>query len=408
MNAKQKISRRFQGVEGGLFGEVTKADVGDSVSNLDKDTALMCWADPFYPDSSIPEEIVETMVAAFRSGFPSHYTMPIGSLELRQEIAKKLSAFNHLNVDPKRNIIITPGSDSGLFFALAAFLDEDDEVLVPDPSYPNNFQCPKLLGAVTVPVPLDAEHGYALDMEALERAVTPRTKLMLLTHPNNPTTTVFPSEQLQRLSEFILRHDLILVVDQAFEDMVFDGKEFVTPAALPGMWEHTITVCSISKGMALSGFRVGYIVACDTYMDVFYGAAVSVIGATNTASQIGAITAFRNMDFMKAYYQCYDRRRKMCVRILGDVPGIKIAMPESGFFCWVDIRELGDSTEIMEYLTKEAHVVINDGKNYGAQGSGYIRIIYGSMGSDEMAEAAIHRIAEALRRYPKKKGCERT
>ena len=401
MAGKEKISARFQGVEGGLFTKVTKADVGDNFASMAGKVVLMGWADPFFPDPSLPEVVRRAMNECIDSGFASHYTMPIGSLELREEIARKFKAYNGVEVDPRRNIIITPGSDSGLFYAMNIFLNPGDEVLVPDPSYPSNFLNPKLMGAVTVPVPLDAKNGYQLDMDAFEKAVTPRTKMVLLTHPNNPTTTVFHRAGLEALADFVIRHDLILVVDQAFEDMIFDGAEFVSPASLPGMWERTVTVCSISKGMGLSGLRVGYVVACDTFMDVYYGGAVNVLGATHTASQVAAIAAFRDSSFMAEYKAHYDRRRRDAYRILGSVPGVKMDMPQSGFFCWIDVSALGDSTEIMDYLIQEAGVAVNDGKNYGAQGNGCLRIINGCLGSDDESEQALQRIAEALRRYKK-------
>ena len=401
MAGKEKISARFQGVEGGLFTKVTKADVGDNFASMAGKVVLMGWADPFFPDPSLPEVVRRAMNECIDSGFASHYTMPIGSLELREEIAKKFKAYNGVEVDPRRNIIITPGSDSGLFYAMNIFLNPGDEVLVPDPSYPSNFLNPKLMGAVTVPVPLDAKNGYQLDMDAFEKAVTPRTKMVLLTHPNNPTTTVFHRAGLEALADFVIRHDLILVVDQAFEDMIFDGAEFVSPASLPGMWERTVTVCSISKGMGLSGLRVGYVVACDTFMDVYYGGAVNVLGATHTASQVAAIAAFRDSSFMAEYKAHYDRRRRDAYRILGSVPGVKMDMPQSGFFCWIDVSALGDSTQIMDYLIQEAGVAVNDGKNYGAQGNGCLRIINGCLGSDDESEQALQRIAEALRRYKK-------
>ena len=229
--------------------------------------------------------------------------------------------------------------------------------------------------------------------------MTDKTKMVLITHPNNPTTTVFRRESLEALAEFVIRHDLILVVDQAFEDMIFDDVEFVSPASLPGMWERTVTVCSISKGMGLSGLRVGYIVACDTFMDVYYGGAVNVLGATNTASQLAAIAAFRDTSFMAGYKAHYDRRRRDACRILGSVPGVKMDMPQSGFFCWIDVSELGDSTEIMDYLIRQAGVAVNDGKNYGSQGNGCLRIINGCLGSDDESEQVLQRIAQALRAY---------
>ena len=384
---------------------MTKADVGDGFSDMGKDkVTLMGWADPFYPDPSIPEHIKQVMIEEIQNGFPSHYIMPSGSLALRERVAKKLKQKNHLDVDPKRNILITPGSDSGLFYAMAVLLDQGDEVLVPDPSYPNNFLDPKLLGATAVSVPLAHNDGYSLDMEAFQAALTSRTKAVVLTHPNNPTTTVFRKENLEILAEFVIKNDLMLVVDQAFEDSVFDDIEFITPASLPGMWERTITVFSISKGMGLSGFRVGYIAACDQIMDAMYGAAVNVLGASNTLAQLGAIAAFDAPDFIDPYIQSFDFRRKKAFEIFGNVPGVKIEMPESGFYCWVDVSGLGDSTDVMNYLVQEAKVAVNDGKNYGKQGNGHLRIIHGCLGSDEEAVLTMRRMADALVKYQKRNG----
>lgn len=402
MSIREKISSRYEGVEGGLFSKVTKADVGEGFSEMGEEkVTLMGWADPFYPDPSLPRVVQDAMIKEIESGFPAHYIMPSGSPELRAIIAGKLKEKNHLDVDPKRNIIITPGSDSGLFYAVSLFIGQDDEALVPDPSYPNNFMDPKLLGGKAVSVPLDEKRGYAFDMDAFENAVTDRTKAVILTHPNNPTTRVYRKEELLKLSEFVIRHDLVLIVDQAFEETVLDDIEFVTPAALPGMWERTVTVFSISKGMALSGLRVGYIAACDKIMDVMYGAAVNVLGAANSLAQVGAMAAFQNDAYVEKYLEKYDYRRKQAYEIFSGVEGVKIQMPESGFYCWIDVSELGDSTEIMEYLVKEAKVAVNDGKAYGRLGDGHLRIIHGCLSCDEEAVAALHRMADALSKYKK-------
>jgi aspartate/methionine/tyrosine aminotransferase len=395
-----KLASGFKGIEGGLFSNITKADVGDGFASMADKVTLMGWADPFYPDPYLPEHIISIMTENLKQGFSSHYTMPIGSLELRQAIAKKLRRFNHVDADPKRNIIVTPGSDSGLYFTMSIFINPGDEVLIPDPSYPNNFLNTTLLGGKIVPYQLFAEDNYRIDVVGLEKLITPRTKMLVLTHPNNPTTTVFRKENLVALSDFIVKHDLILVVDQAFEDLVFDEVEFVSPASLPNLWERTISIFSISKGMGLSGLRVGYILADERIMDVLYGAAVNVLGATNTLSQIGAVAALENDSFIGDYRKIFDYRRKAAFKILSKVPDIRISLPESGFFSWIDVSRLGDSTEIMKYLIREARVAVNDGKNYGNNGRGWLRIVHGCVASDSDAMDCINRIAEALKKYP--------
>lgn len=397
MAKRSKIASRYKDVQGGLFSEVSKADVGDGFASLAKDNiTLMGWADPFFPDPSIPEHVKDSLIKAIETGFPSHYTMPIGSFELRQAISRKLLKFNGIDADPSRNIIITPGSDSGLYYALSIFVEQGDEVLVPDPSYPNNFLDVTLLGGVPISVPLDRDNGYQLDIAAFKQALTAKTKAVVLTHPNNPTTTVFRRDRLEELCQFIVENDLCLVIDQAFEDIVFDEIPFVSPATLPGMWNRTITTFSISKGMGLSGFRVGYLVASDTVMDVLYGAAVNVLGATNTLAQVGALAAFSDDSFLKTYITRFERRRRLVYDILSQVPGVQMQLPESGFYSWLDVSALGDSTNIMNRILREAKVAVNDGKNYGSYGDGCLRIIHGCLADENEAIKAIQRIAHTL------------
>ncbi len=404
----EKMIPAFQKAEGGLFSAVEKADVGDAVAKMsEQGVALMSWADPFYPDPSMPRHVADAMIDSINSGFASHYTTPIGNSELKKEIAKKLKKVNGLDVVPERNIIITPGSDAGLFFAMVPFINSGDEVMIIDPSYPNNFQNTEILGGVPVRIPVYAENGYQFEIRDFEERLTPKTKMIVLTNPNNPTTVSYRREKLEQLAEFVVKNDLIVVVDQAFEEPVFDGIEMVTIAALPGMWERTVTVFSISKGMGLSGLRVGYIVADDVIMDKMYGTAVSVIGATSTSAQMGAIAALKDCGFMEAYFETFDRRRKIVYEHLHDIPGVSMKVSESGFLSWVDVSKLGTESEIMAYLGEHAQVSINSGLPYGEKGKGHIRIVHGVFASDEELETAILRMRDALLRLSKEKGiCE--
>lgn len=396
---KEKMIPAFAQAEGGLFSAVEKADVGSSYQELEKQgVALMGWADPFMPDFSLPVHIKEAALEAVNLAAAPHYTAPIGNSELKKLLAGKLLEKNKLQVDPERNILITPGSDAGLYFAMLPFLKTGDEVLIPSPSYPNNMLNVKIMGGVVVPVPLKEEDGYQLDVEVMESYVTERTKMVVLTHPNNPTTTVYRRERLEQLARFMIKHDLILVCDQAFEDFCYEN-EMVTPAALPGMFERTITVFSFSKGMGLSGFRVGYLVCSDVIMDSMYANAVSVLGATNTPFQMAVIEACKDSSFMKEFEAAFDYRRKQAYEILNSIPGVRMQLPESGFLCWVDVSELGDSTDIVSYLVKEAKVSVNDGVNYGVGGEGHLRIVLGVYRDNEKVIRALLRIKEALEKY---------
>lgn len=405
MNVKDKMASGFKELQGGLFATVSKADVGTSLNRLiENGASLMCWADPFFPDPAIPEHVKEATIKGITDGTSAHYTMPIGNMELKIELAKKLRSFNHFDIDPERNILITPGSDAGLIFAMMPFICPGDEVMVPNPSYPSNFLNPEILGGVTVPVPLNAENNYQIDICEFEKRLTPKTKMVLITNPNNPTTTVFRRESMEALAKFVIDNDLILVSDQAFEDSVYDGIEYISAASLPGMWERTVSVFSISKGMALSGYRVGYIVADDHIMDILYGCAVNVVGATNTASQMGAIAAMKDRKFLDEYNEIFEKRRKWVCELFNSIPGVAMNMPESSFMSWVNISRLGTSADVNAYIIKEANVVFNEGTPYGSQGEGYLRVIHGAYKDEDKLREALERVKTVLVKLAAEKG----
>lgn len=393
---KEKMIPAFRKAEGGLFTAVEKADVGSAYQEMEKQgVALMGWADPFMPDASMPKHVEQALIDTIRHPSAPHYTAPIGSSQLKAKIAEKLKTKNHLLVDPERNILITPGSDSGLYFAILPFIEDGDEVLIPSPSYPNNTLNIEIMGGRVVPVPLRPETGYQLEAELLEQTVSEKTKMIVLTHPNNPTTTVYNRQSLEILRDFVLRHDLILVCDQAFEDFCYEN-EMITPAAMNGMFERTVTVFSFSKGMGLSGLRVGYLVCGDEIMDSLYANAVSVLGATNTACQKALIAALEDPSFMQEFERAFNVRRQAAEKILNSIPNVHADLPQSGFLCWVDVSRLGDSSQIVQYLVKHAQVAVNDGKNYGPGGEGHLRIVLGVYRDDAKVIAALERIKAAL------------
>ena len=393
------MTEAFRKANGGLFGETEKADVGTSYQEMAKQgIALMGWADPFMPDRFLPDHIKEAWIEAIEEDSSTHYTAPVGSSELKQVLAEKLKRFNHLDVVPDRNILITPGSDSGLFLAILPFIEKGDEVLIPSPSYPNNYTDVEIMSGKVVPVLLKEENGYQLEPDEMERKITDKTKMVILTHPNNPTTTVYDKKSLEGLCELIVRHDLILVCDQAFEDYTYEN-EMITPAGLPGMWERTVSVFSYSKGAGMSGLRIGYIVTNDEIMDSLYANAVAVIGAASTSAQKALIRCYEDRKFMDKLEGSFDRRRKKAYEIFKDEEGLSCLLPESGFLFWLNVSKLGDSSKIAAYLLKEVKVAVNDGKNYGPGGEGHLRIVLGVYKDDEIVYDLLYKIRDALRSY---------
>ena len=404
MTVTNKMKEQFRILQGGLSSDVKKADVGEGTGNFVKNGGdNMAWADMFAPDPSIPESVQKASIEAILNGSSAHYTMPIGLLELREEIAKHVSKKTGLTIHPSRNVIITPGSDAGFIFSLLPFLKKGDEVLIPDPCYPSNYLNCKLLEATPISVPTYPEDNYQIRIEEMEKRVTSRTKAVILTHPNNPTTTVYRKENLMELSKFIIKHDLILICDQAFEDHIFDGIEFVCPCTLPGMWERTVTICSLSKGYGLSGFRIAYLYTNEEIMDKYYGARVNIVGAPCTISTMGAIAALQDETILPEYYQRLDRRRTIAYDILSTIPGVKMKKSESGILSWLDVSQLGTGQEVADYIKENANVLVNDGAAYGQMGQGHIRIVTACFAKDEDCIIRLERIKKALTQLAKEK-----
>ena len=372
-----------------------KTDTSSSVQPIQ-----MNWADPFRPDDVVPDHVKSAMIHCLNTS-AAHYTYPTGDPVLLQEVAKRVRKINGLDVDPERNILISGGSDNLFFFVMRPFLvpGKMHEVMMPIPSYSHNFTVPTLMGALSVEVPTYPEDGYDLRIDEFEKRVSDRTRMVVITNPNNPTSTVYRRETLEKLADFVIRHDLILVVDQAFEDTVYDGHEMCCIATFPGMAERTILLGSISKGMALCGFRVAYAVASETITRIFKECSVFFLGAPNTIAQAGAIAALQDSSFVEDYRQEYMERARILSKILEDIPHISFQRPESSFIFWVDISWYGTDRDVSEYLAKEANILVSSGSMCGD--SKHIRIIFGVMKDRQKVIDAVLRIKDALERHPK-------
>lgn len=396
---KEKMIKSFQKAKGGLLEKTTKADVAGGYAEMEKDGyTLMAWADPFMPDKSLPQHIEKAWLEAIKDEMAPHYTAPIGSDLLKEKIAIKLKRQNKLDVIPDRNILITPGSDSGLYYAILPFINEGDEVIIPCPSYPNNFLDVEIMGGKVVPMVLKEEEGFQIDEKTLESLISPKTKMILITHPNNPTTTVFNRSSLEAIRKICLHYDLLLVCDQAFEDYTYEN-EMITPASLPDMFERTVTVFSFSKGMGLSGLRVGYLVAADEIMDSLYANAVGVIGATSTSAQRAIMAALDDQKFMNEFREAFDYRRHQAYEILSSIPDVKVKLPESGFLIWLDVSKYGTADEVAALLLKKAKVSVNAGDFYGPGGEGHLRIVLGVYKDNQRVIDALNRIKDVLCAY---------
>lgn len=341
------------------------------------------------PDFDTPENIKEAAKRALDEGKTS-YSSNYGYVEFRKAIAEKLERMNGIQADPMTEIMVTTGGEEAVAAALLSFLEKGDEVLVPDPGYIPYVSLVKLAEGVPVAVPLSAEDNYCYHVDRLEQLVTPRTKLLILCSPGNPTGTMMSREALEDLSRFCQKHDLLVLADEAYEQIIYDGNAHISMASLPGMKERTITVQSFSKTYSMCGWRIGYVAAPAELIRIMVRAHQTIVMNACAFGQFGAMEALTGpQDSLHKMLQEFDRRRQLLYQGLVDL-GIPCNRPQAAFYLFPDISEFGmDSFAFAEHLLDNYGVATVPGVEFGANGENHLRISYATSYED---------CAEGLRR----------
>lgn len=346
------------------------------------------------PDFDTPANIKEAAKKALDQGVTA-YSSNYGDIRLRRAIAEKLERMNHLNVDPTKEIMVTCGGEEAVAAALFALLEKGDEVLIADPSYIPYSSLTKIAEAEPVYVPLDEKNGYCFDLEKLEAAVTNKTKLLILCTPGNPTGTMMDEESLRKLAEICCRHDILVLADEAYEQVLYDGNKHISIASLPDMWERTITVQSFSKTYSMCGWRIGYLVAPAELMRIVVRAHQTVAMNACSFGQLGALEALTGpQDSLYAMLAEFDRRRLLLYNGLKEL-GIPCSRPQAAFYLFPDIGEFGmDSFTFAELLLDKYGVATVPGVEFGKNGENHLRISYAT--SFEDCQMGLHRIAQCV------------
>jgi aminotransferase len=341
------------------------------------------------PDYAAPDAVIEACVESLRNKQTS-YTSNLGLLRLREDIAKMLEKKHHVSYDPAHEIIVTVGVSEGIGLAMTALLNPGDEVLIPDPAYVAYPACVSIAGGVPVYVPTYEENDFCLTVEELEKRVTPKTKAMIIGYPNNPTGTVMTREQLIAIADFAERHDLIVVADEIYCDLTYDGTHTCF-ASLPGMKERTILLNGFSKSYAMTGLRIGYACAPAGLLNGLYKVHQYTIMCASVTSQYGAIAALEKCDAdVESMVEEYRARREIVYEGLLDA-GLHVFKPKGAFYAFPDITVTGmNAEEFAERLLMEEKVAVVPGTAFGQQGEGHVRISYAA--SRENIREALQRI----------------
>jgi len=343
------------------------------------------------PSFDTPDHIREAGIAAIRGG-KTHYSAPMGETELRRAVASHLSTLGGGTFEAD-HVLITNGAASGIYASMVAYLDPGDEVLLHDPCYSLYWDVARSAGAVPVFVPWTDK--LRLDMDALEQAVTPRTRMLVLNNPVNPTGIVFTEAEMRAIRDFVLRHDLLLIADEAYDHLVFDGRPMISAARFQELSDRTIVINTCSKTFAMTGWRVGYVAARGNLLKAVAVIHRTSVGFVTTIGQKAAVTAFTTKtNWPGRMLDEYARRRDIMCDLVNAMPGLRCEKPEGAFYVFVRVDVPMTSEALTEHCLKHG-VALRSGTEFGARGEGYIRLTFA--GEPAQFKPGLERLAQAMR-----------
>ena len=340
------------------------------------------------PDFPTPVNIVEAGRQALADGC-TKYGATQGDPELREVIAELVSKTRGISVSDQ-NVVVTPGGKPILFFPLLALLEPGDEVLYPNPSFPIYESVIRYCGAAPLPLPLIEERGFSVDLDMLRAKLSPRTKVLMINSPQNPTGGVIPEEDIRAIAELVRNRDLMVLSDEVYSNIYFDRKPF-SIASLPGMAEKTIILDGFSKTYSMTGWRMGYGVMPKWLVDGVCLMMVNCVSHTASFSQRAGIEALTGpQEAVAEMVAEFKRRREVIVEGFNRIPGFSCTMPGGAFYAFPNVKKTGiPSDDLADRILNEAGVACLTGTSFGSFGEGYLRFSYAT---------ALDQIHEALDR----------
>lgn len=345
------------------------------------------------PDFVTPRPVIDAAIESLNQG-KTGYTANAGLMALREALAEDLKMRYGVSYDPKDQIIVTVGGSEAILLAMLATINPGDEVLIPEPCFVSYGPAAMMAGGTVVWVPTRAENDFQVTAADIEARITPKTKMLFLGYPNNPTGAVLRREVLEEIAEVVVKHDLIVLSDEIYDRLIY-GEAYRTGhtclPSIPALYDRTILVGGFSKGYAMTGWRLGYLCAPKDLYKAMYVAHQYVVMSSPTQAQIGAVTALKDCQpQVEAMRQAYDARRRAIVDGL-NAAGLPTFEPEGAFYAFPDIRSTGlTSEQFVTGLLEEERVACVPGDAFGPSGSGYIRCSYAN--SLENVEEAVRRI----------------
>ncbi len=351
------------------------------------------------PDFVTPWPIREAGIQALEKG-RTHYTSNAGTIELRQEISAFLKRKYSISYNPKSEIIVTVGGSEAIDITLRALIEPGDEVLIPEPSFVCYKPCTTLAGGIPVPIVTEEKDNFRLTKEKLLEKITDKTKVLILPFPNNPTGAIMEKEDLEEIATVLRDTNIIVLSDEIYSELTYNGKKHVSFASIDGMWERTVTINGFSKAFAMTGWRLGFVAAPEPLCSVMYKIHQYAIMCAPTLSQAAAVEALRNCDDdVENMCREYNHRRRILVDGFRKM-GLSCFEPEGAFYVFPNISSTGySSEEFAQKLLEEEKVAVVPGNAFGQSGEGFVRCSYAY--SIENIQEALRRIARFVERHKK-------
>ena len=342
------------------------------------------------PDFPTPQNIIDAGKRALDEGW-THYGPSQGLPELRETIAEYISNTRGIQVSAA-NVCVVPGGKPIIFFPMMALLQEGDEVIYPNPGFPIYESMIKVCGARPMPVPLVEQRGFSFDLDVFKKSLSPRTKMVVLNSPHNPTGGTIPAEDIKVIADELRNRDVVVLSDEIYSRIVYGNEKPVSIATMPGMLEKTIILDGFSKTYAMTGWRMGYGVMPSFLVDPINKLMVNSNSCTASFTQRAGIEALRGpQDAVTKMVEEFQRRRDAFCAGLNSIPGWKCAIPGGAFYAFANVKGTGKSSkEVADSLLNDAGVACLNGAGFGKFGEGYVRFSYAN--SYENLMKAVDRI----------------
>ena len=346
------------------------------------------------PDFATPKHITAAALAAIENG-ATHYPAPMkGITPLLEAIAAKMARDNNIHIDPKTDVVVTPGGKWALNLALSAILNPGDEVLYLEPVWVSYPPVIMLAGGMPVPVSLSSKDNFRITADALRAKITPRTKALMVTNPSNPTGRVVTKEELDAIVAVAIEADLYVISDEIYEKLVFDGRPHYSIAAAPGMAERTLTIDGMSKAYAMTGWRLGWLAGPTPILKLVARMNSQTVSSAATFTMHAAVAALNGpQDIIAEMRDSYQARRDFMVKAMNKMDGVAVRSIEGAFYLFPSFPNSDkNSLELAEALLDKAGIAGTPGIAFGSSGEGHVRFSIATAMSD--LERAVERLAK--------------